>query len=84
VAHIDGKSDPGAWADHIASTGRFRAAAEEAVALQRVVEEQDAEIAALLAENKRLREALGAILLAYDMKNTVERIATEALRGEGE
>jgi len=27
---IDGKSDPGAWADEIASTGRFRAVAAPA------------------------------------------------------
>jgi len=77
VAHIDGKSDPGAWADHIASTGRFRVAAEEAVALQPVVEEQDAVIGVLRAEVARLHDIEQRMKRA---DNDATRFALEARR----
>jgi uncharacterized hydantoinase/oxoprolinase family protein len=92
---IDDKSDPGAWADHIAITGRFRTAAEETVTLQRVVEEQDAVIGVLRTEVARMRNKC-ALLQKYVGHRSacyaldpfeVDRSCTcgldEALRGEG-
>jgi hypothetical protein len=81
---IDTKSDPGSYADHMASTGRFRA----------VPDSRDAEIAALREKVKELRQALMLLLHEVDESGNgystdfgwpkATRAAREALRGEGE
>jgi hypothetical protein len=66
---IDTKSDPGAWADEIARTGKFRAVEDEGVyAAGTYVSSRDAELARLRSTTARLLDIINLHCDSYLMR----------------